>query len=150
MSELDFRFANYCSEDYYEIVSLRQKILRTPIGKYLTPSDLTEESDNLFLGCYENNKLLACCLLKQVNKNEIKIRQVAVLPQMQGKNIGKRLMEFVESYSINQGFQKISLNARFNVVDFYTKLAYSIIGEPFQEIDMLHYKMEKVLQELPI
>lgn len=145
MSDLTFQFVAYCSAEYYEMVSLRQLVLRTPLGLHLKPADLERENDNLFLGCYENHKLIACCLLKKLSKDEMKIRQVAVLPGMQGKNLGKQLMQFAENFSLNEGCRLVSLHARFNVVDFYKKLGYTTVGEAFEEIGILHYKMEKVL-----
>ena len=40
----------------------------------------------------------------------------------------------------------MTLHARQVAVPFYERLGYSIVGEPFEEVSIPHFKMEKGLR----
>jgi predicted GNAT family N-acyltransferase len=136
-------FVNYLSEQYYEILKLRREVLRKPLGLDYNDSQLLEEKDNLFLAYYLDDKIIGCLLLRPLSQNELKVRQVAVDFNIQGKGIGLALMKFVENYAKENGFSKISLHARETAMNFYLKLNYQVLGNKFYEINLAHYKMFK-------
>lgn len=133
------------SDAYLDTIRLRDKILRKPLGMVFNKEDLDTEDDSYHIVCYEVSNLLGCLVLKPLNEAEIKMRQVAVDTEVQGKGIGKLLVNYSEAFALDKGFLKISLHARENALPFYTKLGYHIIGEPFQEIGLPHFKMEKLI-----
>lgn len=81
-----------------------------------------------------------------------KIHKIYVLPNTQGKGVGKKLIEFIEVF-LKENFQsgKVFLNVnRFNrAVDFYHKIGFNIVKEENIDIGngflMEDYVMEKVL-----
>jgi len=74
-----------------------------------------------------------------------KMRQVAVLGNLQGKGIGKKLVQFVEIEAKKKGITHFELNARKSAVSFYLSMNYSIEGDEFEEVGIPHIKMKKVL-----
>jgi predicted GNAT family N-acyltransferase len=55
------------------------------------------------------------------------------------------MVEESERITRELGFDRISLNARANVVPFYEKLGYQVFGQPFEEVTIRHRSMWKVL-----
>ena len=51
----------------------------------------------------------------------------------------------LQHWARTQGFHKILLHARSGVVDFYQKLGYLSVGDPFIEVGILHQAMEKAI-----
>ena len=73
----------------------------------------------------------------------VQMRQVAVVPDLQGQGIGVAIVERSETLSRQMGFRRMVLHARETAVPFYEKLGYSRIGEGFAEVTISHWAMEK-------
>lgn len=131
---------------YGELVSLRDLVLRKPLGLEFIPEDLAEEYNSIHLGCYSDHyQLLACLVLKPINHEEIKMRQVAVFPEFQKQGAGTFLVHSSEVIAKYQGYSKMVLSARLPAVRFYDRLDYSIDGDIYQEVGIAHQKMWKLL-----
>jgi predicted GNAT family N-acyltransferase len=136
----------FATPEYHESIDLRTDILRTPLGLEFTAEQLSEEYDSYHLGIYNiSMELLGCLVLKPIDHETIKMRQVAVNLSLQGKGIGTALVEFSEAFSKNNKFKNIELNARDVAIPFYTKMNYSTVGEEFEEVGIPHFKMIKQL-----
>lgn len=127
------------------MVNLRNEILRKPLGLSFDKEELDKEKDDILMGAFEDDKLLGCCLLTRMDAFTVRLRQMAVPNNMQGKGIGRALMIFAENIARDLGYKKLCMHARQTAVGFYQKLGYSISGEPFEEVTIPHYIMEKVL-----
>jgi GNAT superfamily N-acetyltransferase len=86
------------------------------------------------------------------NKNQqTRIHKIYILPQTQGKGIGKTLIDFIENVAKLNDSASLSLNVnRFNkALYFYQKLGFEIVDEVNIELDhgylMEDYVMEKKL-----
>ena len=119
--------------------------MRKPLGLDYSPEQLKAEKDYKFVAAYLKQKLVACLLIMPLDHNVARIRHVAVDEGLQGKGIGKALMQFSENYLQQSGFAQIILYARESAFEFYTKLNYQKFGEPFLELDLIHSKMSKNL-----
>lgn len=126
-------------------INLRDKILREPLGLRFNVDELSKEDKDYHLGILHEGNLIACLVLTPKSKSVIKMRQVAVLESFQGQGIGRILVEYSESFSKAKGYKKIELNARENAIPFYKKLAYSTEGDFFEEVTIVHQKMNKNL-----
>lgn len=137
----------YKSAEYDEMVALRHKILRKPLGLSFTEQDLMEDENDLLLALFmpRTNKMIACCVLTPVGGNAVKLRQMAVDDTNQRTGIGTAMLSFAEYVATKEGFIRIELNAREVAVGFYQKYDYQIISDSFIEVGILHYKMEKQL-----
>jgi len=139
------KIIDHGSKQYQQMVKLRDDILRKPLGLSFTPEELEKEKDHLLIGAYEDDSLLACCMLVEENPDTVRLRQMAVLNNLQGKGIGKALMIFAENLARDRGYKKISMHARKNAIGFYEKMGYVRLGDEFEEITIPHYLMEKKL-----
>ncbi len=127
------------------MLKLRDDILRKPLGLNFKKEELEKEKDYLLIGAFEEDKMLACCMLVEENSKTVRLRQMAVLNDLQGKGIGKALMIFAENLARDRGYKKITMHARKIATGFYEKLGYVKVGHEFQEITIPHYLMEKKL-----
>ena len=133
------------SKQYRQMVQLRNDILRKPLGLSLTEQELATETEEILIGAFEDEKILGCCMLVKQDEKNVKLRQMAVLNNLQGKGIGRALMMFAENIARDRGYKKIIMHARKTVSGFYERLGYKISSEEFKEVTIPHYVMEKNL-----
>lgn len=139
------RMIDHGSPEYLQMVSLRNDILRKPLGLSLDQIDLVKEAEDILMGAFEDDKLLGCCLLTIMDLQTIRLRQMAVPNNMQGKGIGRALMAFAENIARDRGFRRLTMHARKTAIGFYQKLGYQVVGEEFSEVTIPHVIMEKSL-----
>lgn len=139
------KIIDHGSREYQQMVHLRNEILRRPLGLQFTPDELEREKEEILIGAFEEEKMLGCCMLIKEAPNSVRLRQMAVLNNLQGKGIGRALMQFAENIARDRGFHKITMHARKTAVGFYEKLGYRISGQEFEEVTIPHYIMEKLL-----
>ena len=139
------KIVDYGSPEYRQMVKLRLEILRKPLGLSFSEAELEKEKDNLFIGAFEDEQLLGCCMIVKEDTWKAKLRQMAVINKLQGKGIGRALIQFAENLARDHGYKSISMNARKNTVPFFEKMGYNVTSDEFIEITIPHYKMEKEL-----
>ena len=139
------KILDHGSEEYRQMVKLREDILRKPLGLSLSPDELENEKDNMLIGAFEDEDMLGCCMLVEENRDTVRLRQMAVLNDLQGKGIGRALMNLAEKLARDRGYKKLSMHARKNVVGFYEKMGYKVQGDEFVEVTIPHYVMVKKL-----
>lgn len=139
------KIIDHGSKEYSQMVELRRQILRKPLGLDFTADDLEQEKEHIHIAIYEDEQMLGCCMLIQVAPATVQLRQMAVKAGLQGKGIGRVLMQFAENIARDRGNKKMIMHARKVAVGFYEKLGYKITGEEFMEVTIPHYEMEKDL-----
>jgi GNAT superfamily N-acetyltransferase len=139
------KIIDHGSPEYRQMVKLRDDILRKPLGLGFTPEELEKEKENMLIAAFEDERILGCCMLVEERPDTVRLRQMAVLNDLQGKGIGRALMNFAENIARDRGYKIISMHARKNVVGFYERMDYRVIGAEFIEITIPHYLMEKKL-----
>ncbi|MFT4223981.1 GNAT family N-acetyltransferase [Dysgonomonas sp.] len=139
----------YRSPEYEEMLALRTKILREPLGLTFTQEDLEKDKDDFLLVIRSSGtqSIVACCILTPLDKKTGKLRQMAVNDTVQKSGLGTAMLAFAEYVATKEGFEKITLHARKVAVGFYEKYNYKIIGDEFEEVGIPHYEMEKYLIE---
>jgi N-acetylglutamate synthase-like GNAT family acetyltransferase len=139
------RMIDYGTKEYQQMVYLRNEILRKPIGLNFDKEELEREKDDVLMGAFEDDRILGCCLLTKVDSKTVRLRQMAVPNNLQGKGIGRALMIFSENIARDLGYKTLIMHARKTAIGFYEKLGYSKIGEEFEEVTIPHFVMEKAL-----
>jgi predicted GNAT family N-acyltransferase len=139
------KIIDHGSTEYQQMVKMRIDLLRKPLGLGFTKEELESEKDNMLIAAFEEERMLGCCMLVEEQADSVRLRQMAVLNDLQGKGIGRALMNFAENIARDRGFKKITMHARKNVVGFYEKMDYRVSGDEFVEITIPHYRMEKKL-----
>jgi len=108
-----------------------------------TEDFLKQDKNDYIFGLFEENRIRAVLHLKPLSDIVLKMRQVAVDDNLQGKGYGSKLVRFSEEFARNNGYSEIVLHARDTAVAFYEKLNYRKTGKPFTEIGISHIKMGK-------
>ncbi len=137
------RIIDHGSADYKKMVDLRMEILRRPLGLTFSAADLEREKHDLLIGAFEEDDLLACCILTKVADDTCKLRQMAVKPKIQGTGLGAAMMNYAEQLAKDAGYKKMVMNARKTAKGFYEKLGYEIKGDEFVEVTLPHFYMQK-------
>ena len=133
------------SSDYKKMVDLRAMMLRTPLGLTFTKTELDNEKDDLLIAAFDEDEMLGCCILTKEDEQTLRLRQMAVKDNLQGKGIGAAIILFGENLARDKGYNKITMHARNTAIGFYEKFGYKVIGEEFVEVQLLHHTMQKVL-----
>lgn len=102
------------------------------------------EQDDTYLGfaAYEFN-------CKSTNKT--KLHKIYVLPETQGKGVGKQLLDYVENQAKYKNEKAVFLNVnKYNTAQkFYQNLGYKIVDEEVIEIGN-GYVMDDYIMEKPL
>ncbi len=133
------------SPEYGLMVKLRDDILRKPLGLTFATDELEHEKENILIGAFDDDDILGCCMLVEENPDTVRLRQMAVLNDLQGKGIGRALMTFAENIARDRGYKILSMHARKNATGFYEKMGYKVASDEFTEVTIPHYVMEKEL-----
>ena len=139
------KIIDHGTPEYQQMVKLRDDVLRKPLGLGFTPQELEEEKDNMLIAAFEEEDILGCCMLVEENPQTVRLRQMAVLNDLQGKGIGRALMNFAENIARDQGYKILAMHARKNAIGFYEKMGYKVAGDEFLEVTIPHYLIEKQL-----
>ena len=145
MNKIVFKTPSNC-EEFKKYNLFRWKILRKPIGKSIESIKDEHEDSSYHLIGLSNNEIIACGRLHLNNANEAQIRYMAIDEHFQGKGIGKKIIKLLEAEAKKQNINRVVLNARDHVVEFYKKSGYKII-EKYEGSDtgIPHTTMEKII-----
>jgi ribosomal protein S18 acetylase RimI-like enzyme len=139
------KIIDYGTPEYRQMLQLRNDILRKPLGLGFSKEELGREKNDMLIGAFDDDQMLGCCMLVEENPTTVRLRQMAVLNDLQGKGIGRALMNFAENIARDRGYKIMSMHARKNVIGFYEKMGYVVCSSEFIEITIPHYVMEKKL-----
>ena len=138
--------AEFGSKSYGEMLTLRKRILRDPLGLEWTEEEESWEPRERHFGGRMDNEMVACVVIRPLGNGAVKLRQMAVEPARQGTGIGRGLLEGVEKILVADELDRIELNARDTAVGFYERLGFRKVGEEFVEVTIPHWKMVKNLR----
>lgn len=128
---------DYMLENFYAIPSLENQL----------------ENKHVFLLAEENNTFYGFAAYEiNCNKTEkTKLHKIYVLPQSQGKGVGRMLFEAVENAARQSGNTHLFLNVnRYNIAqEFYKRLGFEVVLEEDIEIGR-GYLMEDYVMEKPL
>lgn len=131
-------------EQYYD---LRFKVLREPWGQLKGSEVLTDEDQAAHaMVVDDDNKIIGVARMQTNSPTQGQVRCVAVLPEVQGRGVGKLLMHYLENIAQQNGINEIILDARENAINFYLSIGYEIIGDSHLLFGVIpHVKMRKKL-----
>lgn len=95
---------------------------------------------------YSENKPIGTTRVRYIDDGAIaKIERMAVLKEFRRQNIGRKMIEYIIIYLRKKGVKKAILNAQEYVIGFYEKLGFKKDGDVFEEAEIPHIKMQKML-----
>ena len=131
---------------------LRWHILRKPWGQALgSEQDGYEKQSIHKMVINDSNEVLAVGRLEKIDKDQGKIRFMAVSENVQGQGLGQQIIKALELQASQLGLGEITLNAREDAIEFYQKQGYKIgkfSHTLFNEVK--HYTMIKKLNVHPL
>ena len=122
-------------------IGLRYEVLRKPLDLFFSPEELLSETKQIHVGMVAGERVLAVLLLKILDGNVAKMRQVAVAESCNGRGLGKQLVRFSEEICREKQVKRIELHARISAVNFYLSLGYRTQGQEFEEVGIPHMAM---------
>ncbi len=134
------------SKEYRQIVELRMEILRKPLGLTFSKEELDNEKNDILIASFDEDKMLGCCILTKIDASTIRLRQMAVQKNVQGRGIGESIISFAETVARDKGYKVLTMHARDTAIGFYEKFGYAIKGGQFEEVKTKHHIMEKKLR----
>jgi ribosomal protein S18 acetylase RimI-like enzyme len=140
------KIIDHGTPEYNQMIKLRDEILRKPLGLSFSQEELLQEKDQILIGAFDEEKMLGCCMLVNEGEGTVRLRQMAVNNNLQGKGIGRALMNFAENIARDQGYKKLTMHARKTAIGFYEHLGYQISSTEFEEVTIPHFVMEKRLR----
>ena len=139
------KIIDFGTPEYNQMLKLRTDLLRKPLGLSFSSVELEEEKNNLLIGAFEDEQMLGCCMIVEINPHKAKLRQMAVLNNLQGKGIGRALIQFAENIARDHGYRTMTMNARKNTIHFFEKMGYKVTSDEFIHLTIPHFEMEKQL-----
>ena len=134
------------SAEYEQARALRQAVLREPLGLRLEERERGAEAEQLHFVMLDAQGIVqACVIAVPLSKDQAKLRQMAVSPELHGQGVGRTLLEAVEFRLAQRGVTELNMHARLSATGFYEKLGYRQVGESFSEVGIPHIRMEKIL-----
>ena len=138
------REVRYGSDRYREVLALRDRILRAPLGLTWSKEDLEGEAEQLHFALVDESETpIACVAVKPLDADTAKVRQMAVDESCRGIGAGRQMLQGVEEILRQRGFRRIEMDARKEAVGFYRKLGYEIDGDEFIQVTIPHYRMTR-------
>lgn len=134
------------SDGWREMVALRDRILRAPLGLCFSQQQLDAEAVEIHLGLRVGVLLAGTLLLLPPDAaGEGKLRQMAVDPAFERRGFGTLLVRHGEAELRRLGAAGVRLSARVSAIGFYAGLGYVVEGDEFIEVTIRHRLMRKRL-----
>ena len=149
---MSIKFKQYDAKDdcYQHAWKLRQQVLRAPLDLSLTQQDRENDLLCWHFGLFEDEKLIATVTVEFMARNkssmqQVKLRQMVVLPHYQGQGLGQQLIKKTEQQLRQKSVSEIFLAARLPAVGFYQKLGFIVQGDVYHHLRIDHQDMRKSL-----
>ncbi len=118
---------------------LRNKVLLNPIGISDFGWEIFDSKSFHFVALKEDC-VVGCVILYPTSESpgDAQLMQMAISSDMQKKGIGRGLMKILVDFAQSQGFKRVICHSRDEATGFYAKQGFTIYGEPFAEVGILH------------
>lgn len=146
MTELAIHPVVYRSPLYEEMLALRTKVLREPLGLEYTKEYLDNDAKDAHFVAQENGKVVGCFMLARLKPDTFKLRQMAVTSDRQKSGIGGAMLAAADEIARKEGVTAIVTHARESARLFYEKHGYVGEGGIFIEATIPHRRMVKRLR----
>lgn len=141
---MTFHEIRFGSAQYESECSLRDEILRRPLGLSLYDEDLDREEGQWHFGLFDaQDRLCGCVVVVPMGNGQAKLRQMTVTPDCRGRGLGARIIAELERELVSRGVRHIHLHARVSAVGFYEKQGYTTTRGEFVEVTIPHVRMDK-------
>lgn len=126
---------------YYD---LRWRVLREPWSQQRGQERDEFEDGAIHLALWLENRMVAVGRVHFPEPGVAQVRYMAVEPELQGRELGGRLLQALELRAQEAGAQILVLNARDRAVRFYRRHGFAVVEQAERLFDVIpHWIMEK-------
>lgn len=93
-----------------------------------------------------DEKAVGTARIRFLEGQTAKVERVAVLTEFRGQGIGRRLMDYIETFLAERQVTEVYMHAQKPVREFYQKLGFVLEGKEFEEAGIPHITMRKLLR----
>ena len=116
---LEIEYKENLDEEFYQIIDKE-------FNKYATKNGVTCNYKSFNFIAKEDNKVIGIITGHSYYK-EVHIGDIIILEEYRNKHIGTKLIETVENYFKNKGFENINLTTyNFQAPEFYKKCGFKV------------------------
>ena len=130
---------------YQQMLAFRDLHLRRPLALVQTAADSAGEESQTHIAFVEDGVVRGTVVLKLLGSAVARLRQMAVNPDLQGRGVGRQLVERAEQLAREHGCRRMELHARMVARPFYERLGYVAFGPEFEEVTIPHVAMARDL-----
>lgn len=129
--------------EYAEYYERRWEVLRKPWDQPRGSEQDNLEEQSYHTIAVNGQEIVGGGRIHFNTPQEAQIRYMFILPDHQGRGVGKEVLKSLEPYAWQEGAASIVLNARENAIPFYQGQGYQIVGDAPTMFGITHKKMEK-------
>jgi predicted GNAT family N-acyltransferase len=145
MIQIALKIIDHGSPEYEKAVSLREEILRKPLGLTFSQEEREKEKQSIQIAGFYNQELISTAVLL-LEGPFCKMQRVVVKQTLQNAGVGSKMLTFCELHAAGLGGCALMYcHARSSAVNFYLKNGYVSEGDAFDEDTIPHLKMQKLL-----
>lgn len=123
------------------IVTIRQAVFQVEQGvsAALEFDGLDETSDHIL--AYTDGEAIGTTRIRYLDSTTAKIERVAVLASFRSRGIGRTMMTAALQVLASKNISVAKLHAQIYAKDFYGRLGFQPVGNPFDEAGIPHIAM---------
>ena len=140
---MGLKVIDHGTDSYKKMIALRNQLLREPLGLSFSAAELAKEKDDILIAAFDEDEMIGCCVLSKIDKDNLRLRQMAVSKFKQHRGIGESILNFTENIARDKGYKNIMMHARNTAISFYEKFGYEIKGPEFVDVGLPHHIMQK-------
>lgn len=144
MNQVKIKLVTF-AEDLKLITKIRTRVFQEEQG--ISPELEFDGLDHqaIHLLAYLKDKPVGTARIRCIDKKNIKIERLAVLPEARRQGIGNQLTQRALDFAQKNHYQTVNLNSQLYIKSLYEKLGFTQIGDVFDEAGIPHVKMNKQL-----
>ena len=102
-----------------------------------------EKSEHFVIMC--GNESAGCLRFRPLDPGTVKLERIAILSQFRGLGLGKKLVQAAVEKAGKRAYKKLTMNAQYYLLNYYSSLGFSVVGKPFDEAEIKHITMNYFL-----
>jgi GNAT superfamily N-acetyltransferase len=88
------------------MLELRDRVLRIPLGLSVRNDNLRQDEHDVLLVACQDSAIIAASSCTRMDIQTVRLRAMAVIPEYQGKGIGRALVQEAERVAREEGFSR--------------------------------------------
>lgn len=105
--------------------------------------EIQDEEKCDFIGLYNDNDLIGTGRIFFESKNEVLFQRIAMKKEFRSQGYGSLMIRKMEDRCKSLHINKIKICASMLALNFYKRLGYTTVGNPFDRCGINHIMMEK-------